>query len=573
MTKTPSQPAALSDEDSERTPWERWAPLAVWLLPLLLFAPALAFPLLAWDDHTFILRNNVVTGDPTLVERLLTPQSGYIIPVTTNLQSLLWALSPSAWLFHACNVLLHAGVCGVLYALCRRLGASALGAGAAALVFGVHPVVVEPVAWATGLKDLLAVGAGLGATLLFVTGVQSGSQESAPPSGKLWAGAAVLALVAMFSKPVGATVGLAWLAWLGLCHRDASKAAWAAAASVFVAGLAVLLGSSAVHQALLDTQPNPEVAPTGGRLWQPLMAAGYHLEHLLWPVGLHPSYPIDRTVGWGDWHTLLGAAGVLGVGVLAWMGRKRPEVVLGLALAAVLFAPVSNLIPFPRFLADSYMYGPLAGVALAASGVVSWAPAKRAAAVAVLAVVVLGAVSVSQVQRWSSHEALWVPVTTAHPDWHRPWQALGQGLMAEQRPKEAAEAYRQSFARHYDPGHLSTLARALAISQQPAEAECVFAEDLRLGPKPERAGVNLALFLVTHPQHTPAHPWEGRQALEMALSVSKQGELRWKPQWIEALEPRLALLSNAKQGPWSPRVCPSLQARAEKLVPGDALTP
>ena len=65
------------------------------------------------------------------------------------------------YIFHSANLLLHIGACLVIYQLLRRLTGRTWAACGGALLFAVHPLQVEPVAWATGLK-----GPALGIALL-----------------------------------------------------------------------------------------------------------------------------------------------------------------------------------------------------------------------------------------------------------------------------------------------------------------------------------------------------------------------------------------------------------------------
>ena len=61
------------------------------------------------------------------------------------------------WGFHALNLLLH--LCTALFLvfpLIERFGGKGLPALLGTLVFAIHPVQVEPVAWVSGLKDTLS---------------------------------------------------------------------------------------------------------------------------------------------------------------------------------------------------------------------------------------------------------------------------------------------------------------------------------------------------------------------------------------------------------------------------------
>jgi len=59
------------------------------------------------------------------------------------------------FVYHLDNLLLHLAVVAFIFWLGLRLGLSALGSGAAALLFGIHPLHVESVAWVTERKDVL----------------------------------------------------------------------------------------------------------------------------------------------------------------------------------------------------------------------------------------------------------------------------------------------------------------------------------------------------------------------------------------------------------------------------------
>src|SRR5688500_4960550 len=76
------------------------------------------------------------------------------------------------WLFHAANLLMHVIasllVLQVLRKLTRREGPALVGA----LLFAIHPIQTEAVAWTTGMKDTLCGVFSFAALLTYVTYVQ-----------------------------------------------------------------------------------------------------------------------------------------------------------------------------------------------------------------------------------------------------------------------------------------------------------------------------------------------------------------------------------------------------------------
>lgn len=131
------------------------------LLPIILiisfiaYWPALQNGLLAWDDDNYI-KNNPLVHTINLKEIFSTYVMGNYHPLTIltfAAEYQLFGLNETA--YHAFNLLLHLlNVVLVFYAILLFSGKSEV-AFIASLLFGIHPLHVESVAWAAELKDLL----------------------------------------------------------------------------------------------------------------------------------------------------------------------------------------------------------------------------------------------------------------------------------------------------------------------------------------------------------------------------------------------------------------------------------
>ncbi len=124
---------------------------------------------------------------------------GHYIPLTRLTWSLNWVLGGmDPWGYHLVNVLLHAVNAVLFYLVARRLLAAAVADGAqagrrgadlcaaaavAALVFGVHPLRVEPVAWITGRPDLLCASFVLLTTWVYLRAAETEGPPTADSSG------------------------------------------------------------------------------------------------------------------------------------------------------------------------------------------------------------------------------------------------------------------------------------------------------------------------------------------------------------------------------------------------------
>ena len=327
-------------------------------------SPVLRFGFLDWDDGEHVTKNRAVLepAGASLREQLLTPALGYPIPVTQAsyaLEARLFGLA--AWHFHLLNAALQLWNCGLVFGLARRMGIGQLGALCALLLFGLHPVVAEPVSWVTGRKDLLACGFGLGSLWL-----------AWPPGSPLLRAASVGCYAfGLLSKPTLAPLCL--LAPLARCLFECSESAAPrrAARELLRAALPYLivlapiaaLGFLGQHDAGAIADASRENAGYARAAWY---ALGHHLRLLFgleeptakylprpWPPGFAPSV---------DLLPLLAAA-VSGLVGSLLRGALRRAFVFGLIWAGLCYLPNSNLIPLARYLADSYVYLPLAGVA------------------------------------------------------------------------------------------------------------------------------------------------------------------------------------------------------------------
>lgn len=126
----------------------------------------LFFPLLKaeylfhYDDGTNFLHNPwVINTQLTRIWKIFftaNTANQTFVPLsvlTFFLENYLWGLH--ATVSHLINIVLHLSVVVLLYQFARLTGASKTGAYIAALIFAIHPLHVEPVAWVSARKDLL----------------------------------------------------------------------------------------------------------------------------------------------------------------------------------------------------------------------------------------------------------------------------------------------------------------------------------------------------------------------------------------------------------------------------------
>ncbi|MGH9349440.1 MAG: tetratricopeptide repeat protein [Vicinamibacterales bacterium] len=338
--------------------------LFVAAVALLLYAPTATFDFVKADDEDLIAGNRAFLSDLRNVPRAftrsyfevdgeLTTQKTYYRPVTIvsfMLDTAGGGASPRP--HHATNVVLHASATCLLLALALAWGAPSWAALAAALVFAVHPVNAQAVAWIAGRNDLLLAVFGL-LSLLAWTSLTSRSARGTP--GRAVAHVAAFGL-ALFSKETGIVVPLIAVLhrrlalrerltrwhWIALGSDAALVVAWAVLRARALAGMTSELSWDS-WSVVASNAPQVLV----------------HLRKVFFPV------PLNVSPGVQDLDLLLAALALV---VLGFVTSRHLAGALGvLALVWVLlFLLPTLLVPgLPAY--EHRAYVPLAGMLLCAA--------------------------------------------------------------------------------------------------------------------------------------------------------------------------------------------------------------
>ena len=160
------------------------------------FLPTLSAGFVNWDDDVNFTTNPGFRGlGPEQLRWMFTTTlMGHWIPLTWLTLGANYAVGGlDPWGYHLVNVLVHAAAAGVFFLVARRLLAAAMGGGRtavdlgaalAALVFGVHPLRVESVAWITERRDVLCALFYMLAILAYLRGAGGGLEPPRPLAGR-----------------------------------------------------------------------------------------------------------------------------------------------------------------------------------------------------------------------------------------------------------------------------------------------------------------------------------------------------------------------------------------------------
>ncbi|HVW22585.1 MAG TPA: tetratricopeptide repeat protein [Opitutaceae bacterium] len=494
-----------------------------------------------WDDGLYITGNPALRTAGGLGRIWIDPPGINYFPLTETAQWLqwhLWQARPAG--YHLTNLALQALSALLFWRLLRRLGVGAFGAWAGALLFAVHPLGVESVAWASELKNTLSLPLLLGAMLAWIGADERGRRGAYALSLALF----VLALLAKSTVAMLPVVLLGHAAW----KRGRLGAADFRRAAPFFAASA-LLGLVAVHfertRAIGAAAAGPGLA---ARLGEAGQAAVFYLGKCLFPVGLMPVYP-RWTPGplWAD----AAAWAVLAVVTLFLLKRRRGwgrGALLGWLFFLANLAPVLGLVPMAyqriSWVADHFCYLSLLAVAgLAGAGLdLLWRrlPAAAGFLLAGIALVLAGE-SRAYAAVFRDGPALWSEAVRRNP---RAWLAhnnLGKIELEQGRAGAAAAEFQAALRIESGSAEAhANLGNAWLGLGRPEDATGEYAAALRLDPSLAGAQYDWANALLAMGRPAQAQPrYEAALRLRPDYPSAENNlglALARQRRWAEALQ-------------------------------------
>lgn len=378
-------------------------------------------------------------GSSPSLAHLLVPGNSYyyrpLIELSFWLDNRLWEMEPSV--MHLENLLLHCINTILVYRLgCKTSAGAPAGAGllalTGALLFAVHPVNVEAVAWVAGRTDLLMTAFVLAATLFWLCWLEQGGRL-------LLAGTLLLSLLAMLTKETAFAFGgvllLTALLWPG--STPMRSRLWALA--LFATPVVVLLGFKFLASGgtggmgILFSGIDHTFAES---LMKAGAAAGFYLKKAIVPFPLN--FAVDQVSLWYI------PAVIVFVSLLWWLYRKNRQAAFWwfaglLMLIPPLLIAIKQIAWTP--VAERYLYLPLGFfcVALAASVPVWHEKAGRWITAALLAVIgVFSVASFQQTLLWKDKQAFFEDAVNKSPGFGSVYSELG-GILLRQGDLEQAE--------------------------------------------------------------------------------------------------------------------------------------
>ena len=535
--------------------------------------PMLSAQALSFDDISYLTENPLVhhpswASAGTFLTEILEPSTvqGYYQPLTMISLMLDYTqahrpdnLRP----FHRTSLVLHIAntllIVAILYSLFGNLPIAA----AVGLLFAVHPMTVEPLAWIGERKTLLAAFFSLACLALYL-------RYARRHTIAVYLACGLMYLLAVLSKPTSIPVPFLMLLLDYWPLARLSRRAFLEKIPFFVVAIifAVITYVSQGRTAAVTTPVEhglPHIALT---LCHNII---FYIYKIIYPANLSSYYAFPDPLALSDIMVLVGLIGTcILIPLLLVSLRWTRALLTGWLLFFIAILPTMGVVGFTIVIAsDKYAYLPSLGLLIVLawlfSNLLSSKKPRRGTILAkytVITVLVLGLIAAEsvatrrQLRHWRDTASLFRHMLTITPDSSRLHNMLALELAAQGKPAQAITHYRQSLQLNpYDVDAHGNIALALQAQGKLDEAIAHYRRALQINPEAVAHHNNLGNALqikglldqaIAHyrqamqlnPDFAQAHynlanTYQSQGKLDLAIKYYHQA-LRVDPDYIEA---------------------------------------
>lgn len=403
-----------------------------------------------WDDNLYVLDNAMVRGvtpdnlkDAFRVGSFI--QYNPLALVSLMLDYTLWGLWPGG--YHLTNIVLHAVNGLLVYRLLDAIRGERLVSLLAAMIFLLHPVQVESVAWISERKGLLATCFFLLSWLWYVR------YRAGEVAQRRFYGLSLLAyLLSLLAKSVTVIMPV-MLIMYDLCHPTGTGRLKLRDKIPYIV-LALLATGVEIYSSLLQPGGSKGLYHGGSPLatfYTMLPVFCRYLGLLFWPAGLSIDY--DPPIHYGFDATVAMSALLLAFlfVILVAMYRRDRKLAFWGGFFWLCLAPVSQVIPLGFIMFDHYLYLPVIAmgvlVGAGAAAVRDCLAIKRRWLLYLGLTTLVSGLSVASFTRtgaWKNSMALFTDAVRKSPHSFMAWWGLGNVYQRAGMEELALSAYKHA---------------------------------------------------------------------------------------------------------------------------------
>ncbi len=388
------------------------AQLFILMVTLFSLYPSLSNGWTSWDDNIYVTDNPVITdisiqNVKTVFTRVLDGSYAPLTLISYMIDYKIGGYDPAV--YHRTNLLLHLCNACLVFWLAYMLSGNVVAALVTGLLFGIHPMRVESVAWISGRKDVLSM-------FFFLISSISYLEYLRNPENKKWLTVSFVVFVcALLSKIIVLTFPVILFLYDYSQKRHYTTAmvvekipfVLSAGALAFVG----YFGQASIHAIKRGSNAAENIIVS-------LHGVVFYLEKFLFPVRLSNVYPYPLTLTPVFY---LYAVLCIAAAFILWRMRKNELVLFGSLFYLVSLLPVLQFIRFSKiFAADRFTYFAYIGLfyivgvyASAAFGKLN----KKIVYTALAAIVfTLAMITRDRCGVWGNNETLWKDMLSKYPE-------------------------------------------------------------------------------------------------------------------------------------------------------------
>jgi len=421
--------------------------------------PCLKNGFVNWDDDKYLTENPAVQNfSLSAVKKTFTSFfAGNYHPLTMLsylIEFQAFKLDPFG--YHLTGVVLHLFNALLVFWLIQMLTGKMPASFIVAVLFAVHPMHVESVAWISERKDLLYSFFFLSAIIAYCYYLRAGGK-------KFYFLSLSAFILSLLSKAMAITLPVVLILVDYISYRDAGKRKIALKEKMPFFILAFIFGALAVFsQVSADAVRNESLSGFMGKIAVPCYGVVFYINKITLPVKLSCFYPYFSIMKDGALFLYPIITFIVMVFSVIWSGKYTRKVIFGSAFFLVTILPVLQFIPIGgTFVSDRYTYLPAIGVFYILAEGWMWlyargtGPRRRIRVLlAILFMVVTAALAFLSRQRclvWKDSVTLWSDVLDKYPGVSIAYNNRGAEFIAR---KEYAKAHEDLIhAITLDPGY------------------------------------------------------------------------------------------------------------------------
>ena len=400
---------------AKKAPREKRQSVFPWLLLIVCITAICLFPMLKneftnWDDE-FYVNNNMLLRGPDWQGIFSQSVLGNYHPLTIITLAFNYAISgldPFSYLL--VNYLLHLiNTILVFYLISNISGKNKFIAAFVAIIFGIHPMHVESVAWVAERKDVLY-------TLFFLLALLQYWKFLLTNEKKHFWLCFLFFVLSLLSKPAAIVLPLVLILfdyWKGrpIILKTITEKIPFLILSLLFGIITIKIQSSSAMAGL-------NVFSVTDRLFFACYVLMIYFFRFFIPYPLsafHP-FPLSNNIGWPIYASPLFVVALLAV---LWFMRKNKIVVFGLLFYVINLLLVLQIISIGlTIVSERYTYVPYIGLSFMFAMLVSrikFVPAKVSLAVGVVAIGAFGIITFQRTKVWKNSGTLWTDALKLYP--------------------------------------------------------------------------------------------------------------------------------------------------------------